>query len=178
MDYEGITTLEQLINDSGATEFQENVLYIPVDKFADDFYQWADTEAPSDWGDQYRPMLKALSRLVRAEISYDTAMAMIAKLQARVQPAANVEEDDDEEEVPDPEYVTADQEEEAVGQGEEGTEEHIPDPAEAAKEAVAAIGPTIIEQLQRDYPEFASRLTPEQLSAAAMLAIGEAISQQ
>ena len=151
MDYESLETLEQLLTDSSATEFREVLPDIPVDKFADDFYQWVDKDGPDSWGQDYFSMFTALGRLVRAESSYDIATASIRTLQKSVQPAA-----------PQPESEP---------------EAPPPPPDEAAKEAVALIGPAIFEKLLQEHPEFVAEVPPNELSDIGMEAIGIAIHQ-
>ena len=153
MDYEGISTLDELLGNSGATEFRGSIQALPVDKSESDFYQWAAVEAPATWDPAYHPMLRALSRLVKAEASYDVAMGQIRHLQNQLRPEPAADETP----------------------LQEPAQESIPDPAEAAREAVATIGPALIEELSRAYPDFASRLTPEELSSAVMDAIGDAV---
>ena len=156
MDYEGIEGLEQLLRDSNATEFREVLPDIPVDKIASEFYQWVDSDAPAAWGPNYHSMRGALGALVRAEPSYDIAMAEIRMRQDSVRPPV----------------TQAD----TVSDAEPG-QEALPDPSDAATEVAARIGPVIIDRLLQEYPEFASRLTADQLSSAAVTAIGAAISE-
>ena len=151
MDYGSLETLDQLLSDSSATEFREVLPDIPVDKFADDFYQWVDKDGPDDWGQDYLLMFSALGRLVRAESSFDIAVASIKTLQKSLQPA--------------------------VAPVEEEPETPPPPPEEAAKEAAGLIGPAIIEKLLLEHPEFLAEVPPEELSKIAMEAMGKAIDE-
>jgi hypothetical protein len=164
MDYESLTTLDQLLNDSSATEFHDEVNSIPVDKSETDFYAWIDSEALPNWGSDYVPMLTALRRLVAAELSFSGAMTEIGALQDTEEP-----EEDEAEDI---------QEEPPADEAAEDEEEQVEEPGEAAKKVVEDITAPIIAQFQAEYPEIAARLTPEQLSAAAIKATAAAVSQQ
>jgi hypothetical protein len=171
MDYESLERLDQLLTDSSAVEFRAVLPEIPVNLFADDFYQWAAKDGPDNWEEGCLPMFGALSRLVKAEPSYDVAMAEISKLQDSLRP-----------EVAEPEDV-ADEPEQVIEEPEVVSDEPVvtqvqEDPREAAKAAAETIGPTIIEKLLQRYPDFASRLSPEELAKIAMESMGEAISEK
>lgn len=150
MDYQNLEILDQLLRDSSATEFREVLPDIPVDKFANDFYQWVDKDGPDEWGYDYHPMFAALGRLLRAHSSFDMAMSEIKTLQQQLRPAAPAEE------------TVADT---------------PPEPAAAAKNASGTIGPAIIGKLLQEHPEFVADMPPGELSKVTMEAMGVAIGE-
>lgn len=154
MDYEACKTLEELINDSNATEFRDNIEYMPFGQTEEQFFTWLNTDALPSWGQEYQPMLQTLGRLVKT-VDYTLAMAELKKLQDQLTPApveiaaAEPEELEKPQEVPAPVEV-------------------IPAPKEAAKKVVEEVAAQIIKEFQEENPGFVAKLIPGQLSEAAM----------
>lgn len=150
MDYQNLETLDQLLRDSSATEFREVLPDIPVNKFANDFYQWVDKDGPDEWGYDYHPVFAGLGRLVRAHSSFDMAMSEIKTLQQQLRPATPAEKTVD---------------------------DTPPEPGEASKNASGTIGPAIIGKLLQEHPEFVADVPPEVLSQVTAEAMGKAIGE-
>jgi len=140
MNYESYKTLDELVTDSSATEFRDNVDYLPTDKNKQEFLDWITSDAMPSWSPAERPLLEVLAKLVgeASELDYDSAIRRIEELK----PA----EPEDEDEGP------------------------VPTPAEAVDDVAKEIASPIIRQLQEEHPDIAARLTPEQLSDFAIKA--------
>ena len=164
MNYEACQTLDELIADSDATEFRENIEYMPFDQTKEQFFDWLNLDALPNWGDDYKLMLQALSRLVSAA-DFTLAMAQLKVLQTQLKPAPVEKAPEKPEKLEKPPEVPA------------PPAEAILAPKEAAQKVAEAVAAPIIKEFQEQYSDFVARLTPEQLRGAALEGAAAAVSQ-
>lgn len=147
MGYESYGTLEELLEDSDATEFRAMLPEIPVTLSQQELLDWA---GPG-WSSEYTEALDTFKRLAGAAADYDAAMALVRELQEE----------------------TAGSAEQAL----QPDQEQALEPAEAVAEVTQAITVPAIQALQEQYPDVAARFTPEQIQAAAMAATAAAVNE-
>lgn len=147
MGYESYETLEELLEDSDATEFRAMVPEIPVTLSQQELQDWA---GPG-WSSEYQEALDAFKRLAGSATDYEAAMAQVKELQEEAAGAAE--------------------------QDTQPGQEQVLEPAEAVAEVTQAIAVPAIQALQEQYPEVAARFTPEQIQAAALAATAAAVNE-
>jgi mannose-6-phosphate isomerase class I len=159
MGYESYETIEELLEDSDATEFRAIVPDIPVTLSRQELLDW---DEPG-WSSEYQEALEAFKTLAGSAADYDGAMARVKELQEELADSAEETPQPDQEQVPQP--------------GPEQVAERVPEPAEAVAEVAQAITVPAIQSLQEQYPDVAARFTPEQIQAAAMAATTAVVSE-
>lgn len=140
MNYESYKTLDELMVDTSATEFRQNVGYLPTGKNRQEFLDWITSEAMAAWSPTERPLLELLARLVSAasDLDYDSALRKIEALRPDKPAGAD--------------------------------ERPVRTPAQAVNDVATEIANPLIRQLQEEHPAIAAKLTPEQLSDFAIRA--------
>jgi hypothetical protein len=179
MDYEGCKELKDLVSDSSATEFRDGLTDYPLEKNQTEFIDWINSEALPHWGPQYQTMLEALRRLVgsASELDFVAAKRLIEDLIPADEAAEDAEDDAElEPEDDDEDDGVADLALEEDDEDEDDPEE-IPPPSQAAQNVARDVTAPVIAEFQREYPEIAARLTPDQLSAMAMRATATVVAE-
>lgn len=97
MDYGSYATLDDLLQDGGATEFRAIVPEIDVTLSKQQLLDW---DGPS-WGGEYQSALTVFKGLVDSETDYDAAMARVRALQETMR-LAEQDQEQDQEPVPEP----------------------------------------------------------------------------
>ena len=156
MGYQNYGTIEELLEDSDATEFRAIVPEIPVTLSREELLEWA---GPG-WSGEYQEALDTFKRLAGAASDYDTVMARVCELQAAAQQARQR----DQERTSQPGQHAPDQ-------------EQAPEPTQAVAEVTQAITVPAIEALREQYPDVAARFTPEQIQAAATAAAAASVNE-